>query len=43
MAILSDMHSLMPVGFFMYLPMNDFLPGCLSVVVIQCFLTGVNV
>ena len=43
MAILSDMHSLMPVGFFTYLPMNDFLPGCLFVVVIQCFMTGVNV
>ena len=27
-AILCDMHSLMPVGFFM-LSMNDFLPGCL--------------
>ena len=34
MAILGDMHSLMPVGFFMLLPMNDFLPGCLFAVVI---------
>ena len=29
MAILCDMHSLMPVGFLMFLSMNDFLPGCL--------------
>ena len=47
MAILcdySDMHSLMPVRFFMFLSMNDFLPGCLSaVVVIKCFMVGVNV
>ena len=27
-AILCDMRSLMPVGFFMY-AVNDFLPGCL--------------
>ena len=26
---LCDMHSLMSVGFFMFLFMNDFLPGCL--------------
>ena len=32
-AILCDMHSLMPVGFFMFLSMNDFLPGCLFAVV----------
>ena len=42
--ILCDMHSLMPVGFFMFLSMNDFLPGCLfAVVVIECFMIGVNV
>ena len=29
-----DMHSLMTVGFLMYLFMNDFLLGCLFVVVI---------
>ena len=34
MAILRDMHSLMPGGFFMFLPMNDFLPGCLFAVVV---------
>ena len=34
MAILCDMHSLMPVGFFMYLSMNYFLPGCLFAVVV---------
>ena len=35
---------LMSLGFFMFLPMNDFLPGCLFVVVvIKCFMTGVNV
>ena len=34
MAILRDMHSLMPVGFSMYLSMNDFLPGCLFAVVV---------
>ena len=34
----------MPVGFFMFLSMNDFLPGCLfAVVVIKCFMNGVNV
>ena len=46
-----DMHSLMPVGFLMLLSMNDFLPGfvCLfvvfvvAVVVIKCFMIGVNV
>ena len=32
-AILCDIHSLMPVGFFMYLSMNDFLPECLLAVV----------
>ena len=32
-AVLRDMHSLMPVGFFMFLSMNDFLPGCLFAVV----------
>ena len=37
MAISCDMHSLMPVGFFM-LSMNDVLPGCLfAVVVIKMF------
>ena len=42
--ILCDMHSLMPVVFFMFLSMNDFLPGCLfAVVVIKCFMIGVNV
>ena len=44
MAILCDMHSLMPVGLFMLLSMNDFLPGCLfDVVVFKCFMIGVNV
>ena len=44
MAILCDMHSLMPMGFFMFLSMNDFSPGRLfAVVVIKCFLSGVNV
>ena len=33
MAVLCDMHNLMPVGFFMFLFMNDFLPGCLFAVV----------
>ena len=43
-AILCDMHSLMPVKFFMFLSMNDFLPRCLfAVVVIKCFMIGVNV
>ena len=43
-AILCDMHSLMPVGLFMFLSMNDFLPECLfAVVVIKCFMIGVNV
>ena len=37
------MHSLMPVGFFMFLSINDFLPGCLFAVVIKCFTIGVNV
>ena len=37
------MHSLMPVGFVMFLSMNDFLAGCLfAVVVIKCFMIGVN-
>ena len=44
MAILCDMHSLMPVGFFMFSSRRDFLPGCLfTVVVIKCFMIGVNV
>ena len=34
MAILCDMHSLMPVGFLMFLSMNEFLPGCLFAVVV---------
>ena len=34
MAVLYDTHSLMPVGFFMYLSMHDFLPGCLFAVVV---------
>ena len=34
LGILCDMHSLMPVGFFMYLSMNDLLPGCLFAVVV---------
>ena len=34
MAILCDMHSLMAVGFFMYVSMNDFLNGCLFAVVV---------
>ena len=43
MAILCDMHSLMPVGFFMFLSMSDFLPECLfAVVVIKYFMIGVN-
>ena len=29
-----DMHSLMPVGFLMYLFMNDILPGCLFAAVV---------
>ena len=38
------MHNLMPVGFFMFLSMNDFLPGCLfAVVVNKYFIIGVNV
>ena len=45
MEILCDMHSLMPVGFFMFLSMNEFLPGCLFavVVVIKWFMIGVIV
>ena len=44
MAISCDMHSLMPVGFFMFSSMNDFLPGFIfAVVVIKCFMIGVNV
>ena len=44
MAILCDMLSLMPVGFFMFLSMNDFLPGCLfAAVVIKCIMIGVDV
>ena len=34
MAILCDMHSLMLVRFFMFLSMNDFLPGYLFAVVV---------
>ena len=34
MAILCDMHSLMPVGIVMFLSKNDFLPGCLFAVVV---------
>ena len=43
--ILCDMHSLMPVGFsHVVIYINDFLPGCLfAVVVIKCFMIGVNV
>ena len=42
-AILCDMHSLRPVGIFMFLSMNDFIPGCLvAVVVMKCFMIGVN-
>ena len=37
MAILCDMHSLMPVGFFMFLSMNDFLPGYLFPVVVMFY------
>ena len=33
-AILCNMHSLMPVGLFMFLSVNDFLPGCLFAVVV---------
>ena len=34
----------MPVDFLVFLSMNDFLPGCLfAVVVIKCFMVGVNV
>ena len=29
-----DMHNLMPMGFLMFLSVNDFLPGCLFAVVI---------
>ena len=44
MAILCDTHSLMPVIFFMFLSMNNFLLGCLfAVVVIKCFMIGANV
>ena len=36
--------SLMLVGFFMFLSMNDFLLECLfAVVVIKCLMIGVNV
>ena len=31
---LCDMHSLMSVGFLLYLFMNDFLPECLFAVVV---------
>ena len=42
--VLCDMHSLMPVGFFMFFSVNDFSPGCFfAVVVIKCFMIGVNV
>ena len=34
MAILCDMHSLMPVRFVMYLSVKDFLLGCLFAVVV---------
>ena len=34
MAILCAMHSLMSVRFFMFLSMNDFLPGRLFAVVV---------
>ena len=35
---------LMPVGLFMFLSMNDFLPRCLfALFVIKCFMIGVNV
>ena len=34
MAVLCDVHSLMPVGFFMFLSVNDFLLGCLFAVVV---------
>ena len=34
MAILCDMHCLMPVGFFMLLSMTDLLAGCLFAVVV---------
>ena len=44
MAILYDIHSLMPVGLFMFLFMIDFLPGSLfAVVVIKGFMIGMNV
>ena len=33
-AILCDMHSLMPVGFFTFLSIIDFLPGCLFAVAV---------
>ena len=43
MAVLCDMHCLMPVG-FSYVFIYDFLPECLfAVVVIKCFMIGVNV
>ena len=37
-AVLCDMHSLMPVGFSRFLSMHDFWPGCLFAVVIECFM-----
>ena len=42
---LGNMHSLMPVEYFMCLFMNDFLPGCLFAVVeiLRCFKMRVNV
>ena len=44
MAIVCDMRSSMPVGCFVFSSMDDFLPGCLfAVVVIKCFMIGVNV
>ena len=33
-ALLCDVHRLLPVGCFMFLSMNDFLPGCLFAVVV---------
>ena len=33
-AILCPMHSFVPVGFFTYLFMSDYLPGCLFAVVV---------
>ena len=34
LCLIRHMHSLMPVGFLVFLSMHDFLPGCLFAVVV---------